>query len=37
MGDLVASKPQKLFKIIIIGDSDVGKTCLTYRLDLFLF
>jgi len=32
MGDLVASKPQKLFKIIIIGDSDVGKTCLTYRL-----
>nr|XP_002125159.1 putative Ras-related protein Rab-33 [Ciona intestinalis] len=23
--------PKRVFKIIVIGDSDVGKTCLTYR------
>jgi len=24
-------KQRRIFKIIVIGDSDVGKTCLTYR------
>jgi len=27
----VAAAHKKVFKIIVIGDSDVGKTCLTYR------
>lgn len=27
----VSSGHKKIFKIIVIGDSDVGKTCLTYR------
>jgi small GTP-binding protein len=25
------SKPPRLFKVIVIGDSNVGKTCLTFR------
>jgi GTPase SAR1 family protein len=24
-------KQKKVFKVIVVGDSDVGKTCLTYR------
>jgi GTPase SAR1 family protein len=24
-------KQKRVFKIIVVGDSDVGKTCLTYR------
>ncbi|CAF5046785.1 unnamed protein product [Rotaria magnacalcarata] len=24
-------RPKRIFKIIVIGDSHVGKTCLTYR------
>jgi len=33
-GDAVIDQPndkKKIFKIIVIGDSNVGKTCLTYR------
>uniref|UniRef100_H2Z3K6 Uncharacterized protein n=1 Tax=Ciona savignyi TaxID=51511 RepID=H2Z3K6_CIOSA len=30
-GSSTDTASKKLFKIIVIGDSDVGKTCLTYR------
>ena len=26
-----AEKQQRIFKIIVLGDSNVGKTCLTFR------
>ena len=30
-GFVAVEKQRRIFKIIVIGDSNVGKTCLTYR------